>query len=183
MFSAFGSLLADSDVIEDAEYSSVTQIDTPYLNPAYNKFVWLVLSYMPDTDFTNIYFRMETGGAFDTGANYDYAQRGIRDDGTLTQSNLGSANFIRFNVNGIGGVSGGFTNEGLAGYIIVNKPQDSVYTHIGGEMCYRNSFNQTYYNFGTGGHNSAAAVTRLRMYSSSGTVSARMLLLGVGNGR
>lgn len=183
MFSALSTLLQDSEVLEDAEYSGVATIETPRFETAYNQYIWLILSYMPATDFTNLYFRCETGGSFDTGANYDYAVRGIRDDGTLTNSNAASQTFMRWNFNGIGGVSGGFTNEGLAGYVLINKPRDSVYTHLGGEICYRNSFNQTCYAFSSSGHNSASDVTRLRMFSSSGNIDARMVLLGVGNGQ
>jgi hypothetical protein len=184
MFSAIGTFLADSTVLEEVDYSSVSTSNSPILNPVYDKYMWLIADYMPDTDFTNLYIRMKlsSSASFDTGSNYAYAGRGIRDDGTLTNAKLDPAAFIRTNINGIGGVSGGFTNEGLSGYIFCSRPQDSDYTHVFWEYCYRNSFNQTYYCYGGGQHQSANPVNQLQIYSSSGTHSLRAVFLGKGNG-
>lgn len=185
MFSAIGTFLADSTVIEQAEYSSVATVESPFLNPAYDKYMWLISNYVPATDFTNLYIRMKltSSSSFDTGTNYDYVNRGIRDDASLTNSNLAGAAFIRTNANGIGGTSAGFDDEGLSGYIYCSKPQDAAYTYISWEYCYRNSFNQTYYLYGSGRHLSANPVKQLQLYSSSGNVDVfRATFLGKGNG-
>ena len=181
---AFGKNIVGSAVLDDRTFDGDATVSfADYFNGLYSKYIFYLLDYYPATDFTNLYIRTsQDGSTFDSGASdYGYANRGMLDNNTTGgTSNAATAAFMRLNTNGIGGASGGFSDEGLSGVVVVYDPlDDSRYTNIYWEHAYRNSFNQTLSVFGAGERQEADVVKGVQFFSSSGDCSGRIVLKGV----
>jgi len=162
-----------------ASGASTVDIETTF-DSTYDTYQLIMTDVTVSTDGANLLMRHKVGGSYITTSTYDYVTRRYDTDGTVTSYSNGFGNASNISVMaGVGNAS--HATADLVMYI--SNPTDTATRKI--TRWHGNYFeddNDIHYVWGIGFNSGTAALTGIRFYLSTGTITGTFRLYGITKG-